>query len=109
MGEAITLVRLAFELYEKGREARGAPDSFRELLEELKIIKGILWGIQARLRRDENKKDDLTAQVLQRCKAALLSFKPLVQKYRKLGELQCCLSNRAAANALKLIRTMDSG
>ena len=87
VGEAVTIVQLALNLYDKGREARGAPDAFRELLEELDLITKILWGVQARLRRDESKKDELVATVLRKCSEALLSFQPLVDKYRKLGEL----------------------
>lgn len=87
VGDAVTIVRLAYDLYEKGQEAYDAPASFRELLEDLRIIKEILWGIQARLRRDQSTEDELTARVLQRCNNALLSFKPIVQKYRRLGRL----------------------
>ena len=109
VGDAVAIVQLALSLYDKGREARGAPDAFRELLEELDLMTKILWGIQARLRRDESKRDDLLAMVLRRCKDALLSFQPLVDKYRKLGELQLCTIFEANTNVLKPILTMGFG
>jgi hypothetical protein len=78
VGDAVVLVKLAYGLYENGYlVARHAPDEFRELLEELRLIKKILFGIQARFRRDGSSDDQLTEQVLDKCHAALHGFEPL--------------------------------
>ena len=78
VGDAIVLVKLAYTLYEDGfLVARHAPDEFRELLEELRLIKKILFGIQARFRRDGSSEDRLTEQVLDKCHAALHAFEPM--------------------------------
>ena len=78
VGDAVVLVKLAYSLYENGYlVARHAPDEFRELLEELRLIKKILFGIQARFRRDGSSEDRLTEQVLDRCHIALHAFQPM--------------------------------
>ena len=42
VGDAIAVLKLGFELYEKGKEAFNATDDFRELLEDLRLIKRAL-------------------------------------------------------------------
>ncbi len=90
VGDAYTIVRLAYDLYRKGREAQEAPASFRELLKHLGILKEILWKLQVHLRLEESDKDPVIVQVLEDCGDALLSFNFLVQKYRQLGGWEQC-------------------
>ena len=86
VGDAISLVKLAYDLYENGYlVARHAPDEFRDLLEDLDLLKEILWGIQARFQRDGSRQDHLTERLLSRCRQALVDFEPFLQKYQNLG------------------------
>ena len=87
VGDSVTIARLAYDLYSKGfLVARHAPEDFRVLLKELKIIKNLLGLVQAKLRNNDDLFDNYAGEVLQHCREALLEFKPLVIKYEMLAD-----------------------
>ena len=91
IGDILQLSRLAATLYSKGwLVARDAPQDFRDLVQELLLLKDILFIVHRKVTRDD---DDgglyshVTKRVLQQCFGALSDFSILVAKYEKLGEL----------------------
>ncbi|KAL8982585.1 MAG: hypothetical protein Q9205_002954, partial [Flavoplaca limonia] len=88
IGDILQLSRLAATLYTKGwLVARDAPQDFRDLIQELLLLKDILFIVHRKVTRDD---DDglyshVTNRVLQQCSGALLDFSVLVAKYEKLA------------------------
>ena len=89
VGDAIQLGKLALDLYQKVfLVAKAAPETFGKLLRELIIVKNVLYRIDRRFAREGRLHyDDATRDALMLCNEALLIFKPLVIKYKKLGKL----------------------
>lgn len=94
VGDAIVLGKFALDLYQKVfLVAKAAPETFGKLLRELIIVKNVLYRIDNRFRREGRQQyDEDTQAALMLCNEALLTFKPLVIKYKKLGELLQCPS-----------------
>lgn len=87
VGDAIQLGKIALDLYQKVfLVAKAAPETFGKLLRELIIVKNVLYRIDRRFDHEGRQHyDEATGDALQLCKEALLTFKPLVAKYKKLG------------------------
>lgn len=94
IGDILQLSRLAATLYTKGwLVARDAPQDFRDLVQELLLLKDILFIVHRNVTRQVTRDDDnglcshVTERVLQQCFGALSDFSDLVAKYEKLGKL----------------------
>ena len=94
IGDVLQLSRLAATLYTKGwLVAREAPQDFRDLVQELLLLKDILFTVHRKVTREVTRDDDdglythVTKRVLQQCFGALSDFSVLVAKYEKLGAL----------------------
>ncbi|KAL8699392.1 MAG: hypothetical protein Q9224_001432 [Gallowayella concinna] len=88
IGDILQLSRLAADLYTKGWVvARQAPQEFCDLVQELLLLKEILFTIHRKVTRDSGLYGDATGRVLQRCFDTLSDFSVLVAKYEKLGKL----------------------
>ena len=87
VGDAVTLTKLALDLYQHVfLVAKAAPETFGKLLRELIIVKNVLFRIDQRFRADGRQHyDEVTREALLLCRDSLLTFQPLVIKYRKLG------------------------
>lgn len=79
--------QLAYEIYDKGfKVAKAAPESFRDLLRELLMVKCILYRVDQNYAGLGRQYDEGAVAALQGCRKALISFQPLLLKYEKLGE-----------------------
>ncbi|KAL9039237.1 MAG: hypothetical protein Q9180_002650 [Flavoplaca navasiana] len=93
IGDILQLSRLAATLYTKGwLVARDAPQDFRDLVQELLLLKDVLFIVHRKVTREVTRDDDddglyshVTNRVLQQCSGALLDFSVLVAKYEKLA------------------------
>lgn len=87
ISDTLTLTKLAFDLYEKGYVvARDAPKQFRELLDDLFLLKDVLWHIQEYVIQDNAHCENPVEKILKRFSHTLNGFGDLVSKYEKLGE-----------------------
>ncbi|KAL9037431.1 MAG: hypothetical protein Q9180_003719, partial [Flavoplaca navasiana] len=93
IGDVLQLSRLAATLYTKGwLVARDAPQDFRDLVQELLLLKDILFIVHRKVTREVTRDDDdddglyshVTKRVLQQCFGALSDFSVLVAKYENL-------------------------
>lgn len=91
ISDTLALTKLAFDLYEKGYVvARDAPKQFCELLEDLSLLKEVLWHIRNYINQENaprGKAVDAVLSHLKRFSHILNGFGDLVSKYEKLGEL----------------------
>ena len=85
IGDSFTIAKFAYDLYSKGFVvARHAPEDFRVLLKDMDAIKNVLGHIQSQL-SDGEEFDERTKETLRLCYHSLQSFKPLLNRYEKLG------------------------
>lgn len=88
VGDTLALTRLIWDLYSKGYAvARDAPKEFQDLLEDLRLLRLVLWFIRDQVTSDERSCSEATHQTLRRCFDVLSDFQALVAKYEKLGRL----------------------
>ena len=88
----LILTKFAFDLYEKGYVvvARDAPKQFCELLEDLSLIKQVLWHIRNYINQENSprgKSVDVIPSHLKRFSHILNGLGHLISKDEKLGEL----------------------
>ena len=75
-------------LYSKGYAvARDAPKEFKYLLEDLRLLKLVLWCIRDKMTRGGKSCSKSTQETLHRCFHTLYDFEALVAKYEILGEV----------------------
>ena len=85
VGDSFAIAKFAYDLYSKGFVvARHAPEEFRVLLKEIDAIKNLLGHIQSQL-KDGEEFDERTKKSLELCYLDLQRFKPLLNRYEKLG------------------------
>ena len=87
VGDVLTVTKLAYDVYNKGfRVAVGAPEQFRELVQELSVYKDALVQIS---RQTENGSeltyDDPVRSLIRRCLQTLSDFGDFIGKYEQLG------------------------
>lgn len=103
IGDVIALANLAITLYKGNatslsyallsilidadgfKVAQQAPKIFGDLVEELLVARNIVWLIQTELENEQGQIPDPTGSI-RLTHLALVSFKPLVEKYKKLGQ-----------------------
>lgn len=75
-------------LYSKGYAvARDVPKEFKYLLEDLRLLKLVLWCIRDKMTRGGKSCSKSTQETLHRCFHTLYDFEALVAKYEILGEV----------------------
>lgn len=93
VGDILTLTKLAWDLYHNCfLAARDAPDNFRQLVNELASLQGVLRTLRDDINSDKSFLDRMgenRKQTLERCLAScfdtLHKLQRLVIKYRDLG------------------------
>ena len=89
IGDTIALTTLAYKLYQKGYlVARDAPQHVRDLVQEVEIIKDILYLINDQVSEELGPAFPSKAVrlVLRQCFGALSEFGALIEKYEILCE-----------------------
>lgn len=94
VGDALQITRFAWDLYNKGFiVARDAPEDFRGLLEQLLLLKDVLWIVQSKVDKDREVYGDHTRRILEGCFVSLSKFQVLIAKYEKLGMFSAIASS----------------
>ena len=88
IGDVVVVTKLAYDVYSKGfLVARGAPEQFREVVQELSVFKDALYQIR---RQTENGSDltydDPVRSLIKRCLQTLSDFGDFIRKYEQLGQ-----------------------
>lgn len=95
-GDTIAITRLAWDLYSRGYAvARDAPEEFKSLLADLRLLKLVLWYIRDKVTRGGKSCSDSTLATLRDCFRTLNDFEVVVGKYEKLGKLEAPSVTRA--------------
>ncbi|KAB8346233.1 hypothetical protein FH972_023277 [Carpinus fangiana] len=85
IGDTAVLVKVAYELYNKGRQIRDAPEDFHDLLSELFTIRNVLWRLHQESAAGAGDPLRTMEHCRVQCTEALQTFKPIVVKYQRLA------------------------
>lgn len=88
VGDTVALTTLAYNIYKKVYAvAKNAPEQFRELSQELKIHKVVLFRIRDQIKRDTGSEYSQSVKdVLESCFQTLRGVRDLTAKYENLGK-----------------------